>query len=366
MKWQELLKQITKFDWLLFAPAFLLSLIGMATLYSQQNKALDLNAELFSKQMVFLGAGMILMFVFAAVNFRSWRTYGVLIYILSIILLIAVSFWGTTIRGTTGWFYVFGFGIQPAEFAKLALVVALALIYNKNKGREKNLRTIILTVAVTLIPVVLTLLQPDFGSAAVMLGIGVGFYALAGMNKKHLLWIILGVILLGVVTWNFILLDYQQDRILTFLNPARDPLGRGYNVRQSIIAVGSGQITGRGLGLGTQSQLRFLPETSTDFIFAAISESLGFLGSGIIIVLFFILILKMIVVMKKARSNFGMYLVYGFAVMIFIHAAINIGMNIGIMPVTGISLPFVSYGGSFLLTCLVSIGVAESVSLRSN
>ncbi len=166
------------------------------------------------------------------------------------------------------------------------------------------------------------------------------------------------------VLWNFVLVDYQKDRISTFLNPLEDPLGQGYNLRQSLVAVGSGSFWGRGLGLGTQSQLRFLPEIGTDFIFANIAETLGFLGAFIVLLFFFFLLAKILSLMRDCRDSFGLLLVYGVGSIYFIHIVFNIGMNIGLFPVAGLPLPFLSYGGSFLITCLIGAGIIESVSIR--
>lgn len=365
MKFSILINYIKQFDWLTFVPVFILILIGLASLYSQNISMAQSDLTLFNKQLTFFTMGIILMFVLSAVDFRFWRTYGITLFLLANILMILVLIWGTTIRGTTGWFNFFGFTFQPVELAKIGLVVVLALIYNRRKGKEKTVLTYALVGVATMLPAVLAMLQPDFGSAMVLVGIGFGFFALISMERKHFLLIIIGLTTLSLLVWNFALVDYQKDRIMTFIDPNRDPLGQGYNVRQSIIAVGSGELSGRGLGLGTQSQLQFLPEVATDFIFATIAESLGFWGAGLLIVLFTWLLLRLIIIMQKSRSSFGMYLIYGFGIIFFIHTIVNIGMNIGIMPVTGISLPFVSYGGSFLLMCLTGMGIVESVSIRS-
>jgi len=355
---------LKNFDWLLLAPIFLLSFFGLATLYSGTLNVTTPDWTLFNKQLLFFIIGIFLLIITSVINYRHWKTYAVVLYGFSILLLTAVLFFGTTIRGTTGWFYFLGFGLQPAELMKFVLVLMLAWLYTKRRGQEKKWSTLLLVTLITLIPIILAMLQPDFGSAAIMFGIGFGFYMLLSMKPKNLILIIIIFILIATVLWNFILLDYQKTRINTFIHPMTDPLGKGYNVRQAIIAVGSGQLIGRGLGLGMQSQLHFLPETTTDFIFAAIAETLGFLGTSLIIIFFIALFIKLIFIMRQTKDSFGIYVIYGFGLIFFMQSVINIGMNIGILPIVGLSLPFVSYGGSFLIICMLAIGIIESIKLR--
>ncbi len=361
---KDYLGYIKKYDWLLLIPALLLVLFGLATLYGGTLNVENPDWTFFNKQLSFFIVGLGLLVLASVVDYRQWRTYALALYGVAVILMVAVLQWGETIRGTTGWFYILGFGLQPAELMKFVLVLALAYVYAKRKDRQREWTTIVLMAVMTLIPVVLAILQPDFGSAIIMMGIGVGFYALINMKMKHLLFILIGVVLASILMWNFILLDYQQERISTFINPMQDPLGKGYNVRQSIIAVGSGELIGRGLGLGTQSQLQFLPETFTDFIFASIAETLGFLGTCLILFFFMVLFIRIVLIMKESRDSFSIYLVYGFGLIFFMQTMINIGMNMGILPVAGLSLPFVSYGGSFLVMCMLALGIIESVRLR--
>ncbi len=363
MKLNYYLSFLKRLDWLLLMPMLLLVFIGLASLYSNSINNPQINLILFKKQLIFFILGFTLLITTSIFNYRHWQSYSLYIYIISLFLLVAVYFWGTIIRGTRGWFYIFGFGLQPVEIAKLALVLMLAKIYTKYRGKEKSWKTILLVIGITLLPVSLAILQPDFGSAAILMGIGIGFYLLLSLKAKNLIYIILIIILISIFLWNFILLDYQKTRINTFLNPMSDPLGRGYNVRQSIIAVGSGQLTGRGLGLGSQSQLHFLPETHTDFIFATLAESLGFIGSSLLLILFGLFFLRLILLIRRTKDSFGLYLIYGIALIFFIQTSINIGMNIGIFPVTGISLPFISYGGSFLIMAMLGVGIIENIYL---
>ncbi len=355
---------IKKTDWLLVLPVFLLIFFGLASLYSNAINSSPPNWTFFKKQLFFFGLGTLLMLILANINYKRWKNYAWGFYILALVLLVAVLLWGTTIRGTTGWFYFFGFGFQPVELMKFALVFALANFYSEAVGKEKEFSTVLKIAGLILLPVALAMLQPDFGSAAIMLSIGLAFYLLLSARIKNLLYLSAGIALSGFILWQKILLDYQKNRIKIFINPMLDPLGRGYNIRQSIIAVGSGGWLGRGLGLGTQSQLHFLPEAATDFIFAAIAETLGFMGSSLLILFFILLFIKLIRIIKNNRDLFGVYLVYGFGVIFFTQSIINIGMNIGLLPIVGLSLPFVSYGGSFLIICLASIGIISNISRR--
>src|SRR3989338_5034256 len=211
-----------------------------------------------------------------------------------------------------------------------------------------------------LIPLGLIVIQPDLGTALVIFFTWAGMLMLSKVKKTHLLWLFLAFLIAAILAWSSVLHDYQKQRIHTFLNPTADPQGQGYNVLQSIIAVGSGQYLGRGVGRGLQSQLKFLPERQTDFIFASLAEELGFIGSMFVIGLFFVLLLRMITVMKSARDDFGMFLVLGVFMMILFEVTVNVGMNIGLLPITGIPLPLVSYGGSSLLGTFLSLGLVES------
>ncbi|HOZ36364.1 MAG TPA: rod shape-determining protein RodA [bacterium] len=351
-------------DWLLLAPVLLLVFFGLATLYTANLNVENPDWSTLNKQLISFLIGLTALTVASFFDYRRLAGYSLPLYILANALLIAVLIWGKTIRGTTGWFSIFGFSFQPVELAKLALVIALSSFYSRRRGREKTGGVIILSAILTSIPVGLTMLQPDFGSAAMLLAIGGAYFVFLSLKPKQIIFLVLIVMVLATVVWNYVLVDYQKNRILVFVDPARDPLGRGYNVRQSIIAVGSGQLLGRGLGVGPQSQLRFLPETATDFIFATICEALGFLGGAVFLIIFAWLFFRLLGIINRARDNLSAYLVFGFLVALFVQTTINIGMNMGILPVTGLPLPFVSYGGSFLIISLIMIGVAQSVARR--
>ena len=354
---------LKKFDFMLFAPVLLLVIFGLSSIYSMTLNVENPDLTLFNKQIIFAIIGFVLLFFFSFFDYRFWKNYTVFLYLSANIFLAAVLFFGQTIRGTSGWFNFWGISFQPVEFAKFSLVIALAHFYNLKYKKLGLTSLFFFSGLIAILPIALTIFQPDFGSAFILIIIWFGFFILFGIKKKQFLYFLALIATVALILWNFILFDYQQNRILVFVDPGRDPLGSGYNVRQSIIAVGSGKFTGRGLGLGTQSQLRFLPEIATDFIYANISESLGFYGATMVVVFFTYLFAKLLLIIKKAEDDFGAYLVYGFLIIFFSQTFIHIGMNIGLFPVAGLPLPLVSYGGSFLVVCLVGIGIVESVSI---
>lgn len=347
------------FDWILFFSAFILSLIGLSTIYSVDLSRGDL-LDLTSKQMISLGIAIVVFFVASQMHLSFYESAARPAYFLAIILLVAVLFFGASIRGTTGWFRFWGFSFQPAEFAKVALVMLLAWRMERQARRFDKWQFVLVMFTLTLSLVALILLQPDLGSASILLGVCFGLLILAGTKKRYIFGIIILAVLVAVFGWIFVFKDYQKDRIMTFVDPARDPLGSGYNVTQSIIAVGSGQFLGRGLGFGSQSQLHFLPEAQTDFIISVISEELGFVGFFIVLALYFILIWRLVNIAYRARNDFSAYLPLGVSLVFFSHIVVNIGAAMGLLPVTGVTLPFLSYGGSSLIINFLLLGLAES------
>jgi len=218
----------------------------------------------------------------------------------------------------------------------------------------------------TLVPVILVLLQPDFGSASILVGIWAFFLLYAGIPWRYVIVLALAGGIAFLIGWNFFFAEYQRSRVLTFLDPGSDPLGEGYNVTQAIIAVGSGQWLGSGLGFGTQSQLKFLPESQTDFIFAVVAEELGFLGTALLLGAFIFVFSRLFRLAHKATDDFTCYLILGISSLLFLQFFVNVGMNLGLFPVTGIGLPFVSYGGSSLVVMLMLFAIVQSVATRQH
>jgi rod shape determining protein RodA len=367
----SILRFLSRLDWPLLLSFFFLAGFGLIGLYSASLANASIATEstsllfgpmgIFWRQLMYLGCGIMIILITALINYSVLGRTAKLLYIFSAIFLIAVLFFGKTIRGTTGWFSIGGFGIQPVELVKVFLVIVLATFF-AGRGRQiTSLMKTIISFFITLPLVIFVLLQPDFGSAVLLFLIWFGMLAISGVRKLHLFALILGACAVAVLAWMFVLKPYQKDRIMVFWDPSRDPLGRGYNVTQSVIAVGSGGITGKGIGYGSQSQLRFLPERETDFIFAVLAEELGFIGIMMMSILFVILLSRFYHIALTKNDAFTVTMLTGFAIAIGLEVFINIGSNIRLLPVTGVTLPFVSYGGSSLLAKCLMIGIAESV-----
>lgn len=355
-----------KIDWLLFFAVFILLVLSISILYSLGLNTDSANFLVFKKQIFFSLAGIFLFFLLSGINYKVWLTYSKMIYILFILVLLSVLFFGVKIKGTTGWLDFGFFGIQPVEFAKVALIIFLARYFSQHASEFYLFKHVFISGLVTFLFVGLVMLQPDLGSAMVLVGTWVILLLFTGIKRKHFWWLFITFILVVISAWFFLLKDYQQSRILTFFNPGRDPQGDGYNVIQSIVAVGSGQLTGRGLSLGSQSSLRFLPEPGTDFIFAVIAEDLGFLGVILLLGLFSFIFYRLFLIMKKSQDDFGAYLVLGICAMLLVQIFINIGMNMGISPVTGIPLPLVSAGGSSLWAVMIALGIAQNIHISNS
>lgn len=360
----KILSIFKKIDWLLIVAVFLLVCFGLSSLYSLGLSQEGGNFYLLNKQILFFIIGFLLLLIFTFFDYRWLHFLSGWLYLISIILLILVLFIGQNLKGTTGWFVVGGFSFQPIELAKLTTIMFLAKYFTKWQTDKYQIKLWLKTFLIILPICILTMLQPDFGSTAVILFIWFGMLCFSGINKKHLLIFLLILIVVSTLGWQFILHDYQKIRILSFINPQADLLGAGYNTNQSIIAIGSGGLFGKGLSQGTQNQLHFLPVSEADFIFSAIGEELGFIGLFAIFILFIIFFFRIFKILKNTKSDFGVYLISGFCLMFFVQMVINIGMAVGALPVTGLPLPFVSYGGSFLVISLISIGIIQSVKLR--
>lgn len=361
----KFIQQLRQFDWIMIGVVFFLTIFGLVIQYS-----LSLNQEVisfsnFNKQLIFAIIGLILMF---SISFLNWnfllKNYAIFLYIFILILLILVLFFGKIFRGTQGWINLpFGINFQVVELAKLIIVIILAKYWSSRIYNIQSFKHIILTGIIIIIPFILVVLQPDLGSALIFFSLWLGMIFLISKPKNLILILIIFFLIFGIGWLG--LKDYQKDRIITFINPQIDPLGKGYQIIQSTIAVGSGQFWGRGLGLGPQSQLKFLPEARTDFVFAVIAEELGMIGTFLVLSFFGILFYRFWKIIKKARDDFSVFLIIGFSLIFFIEIFINISMNIGLAPITGISLPFLSYGGSSLLAHLFIIGILQGI-IRKN
>ncbi len=341
-------------DWLLISATIPLVVFGLITM----NSFLP-GSYFFSRQItwVFLAYALLLLFSFGdwRVLRKSWLL--VTLYFITIITLALLFVLGQVTKGAQSWLSLGGLSLQPADFMKLVLVLMLAKYFSKRHIEIANIHHIIVSGLYAFVPFIFILLQPDFGSALIIFLIWLGLILVSGVSKKHLVFLGLMVALVSIVAWSFVLQDYQQERIMAFIHPLADIHGSGYNAFQSTVAVGSGQILGKGVGYGTQSRLKFLPEYQTDFIFAAFAEEWGLVGVLILFLLLGVIIWRIFANALVGATNFETLFGLGLAIIFISHFIIHVGMNIGLLPVTGLPLPFMSYGGSHLFTEFIGLGI---------
>jgi len=344
-------------DWPLYLAALALQIFGIIVISSL---GLAGRGQLITNQIIFAAIGVVLAGLLTALDYRTFKVIANYLYFAVIGLLVLVLLLGTKVFGATRWIDLGIFQFQPSELAKPILVMTLSKLLTE---RTAEIKTAVIAILVTAVPFVLTVTQPDLGTALIMLLTALAMLALKGFPRRFAL--AGAVIILALLPIFFSgLRPYQRERLVSFFNPAADPLGSGYNTKQSLIAVGSGGLMGRGLGQGSQSQLQFLPVAHIDFIFAGVAEATGFLGSLLLIGLIAVLLLRIVNVARVAQDEFGYYFAFGAAFLFFFSASINIGVNLGLLPATGIPLPLVSYGGTQTITSLATIGILQSIYLR--
>lgn len=357
---------LKNFDWWLFLSVVFL--VSLSILMFLGGMGQGDSGLILKKQIFFLGVGIVLMFGISFFDYRRLKVYSalaVMIYLGAIASLVAVLALGSHVRGAVSWFKIGPFSLEPVEFVKIAMVILFAKFFTWRHAEIFRPTHLILSAVYLAIPAGLVLLQPDFGSTMLLIALWAGMMIVAGIKKKHLLILSLIGVVLFAVMWVGVFKDYQKDRIFSFMNPLSDPYGSGYNIIQARIAIGSGGIWGAGLGHGTQTRLGFLPEAHTDFIFAAIAEEFGLLGVIFIFGGYAFLSWRVLSVARISGNNFAKLFCYGFLILIFSQFMINVGMNMGLMPVTGVTLPFLSYGGSSLISLFLGIGIVESIKVRS-
>lgn len=339
---------------MLYTPVIVLCLFSLSALFSFNG---DLSA--FWRQSIWIIVGITIS-VFISImplGFLKKNSTTMVLYVTGLLLLILVLLVGSKIKGSQSWINFGFFSFQPSDMMKLFFIVILAKYLSRRHVEIAHINHIVISGIYLLIPLILIMLQPDFGSGVVLGVIWFGMLLVSGISKKHLLVMTgVGLVILALL-WGVVFKPYQKARIINFLTPAADIRGSGYNVYQSMIAVGSGKIIGKGAGLGTQSRLSFLPEYKTDFIFAAFAEEWGFLGSVLLVIVFGLFLFSLISIAVHASGNFETLFITGFIILLLCHIMVNIGMNIGIMPVTGIPLPFMSYGGSHILAEFIALGI---------
>ena len=353
------------FDWVLLVLVLCVCAIALLNMYSAGASLITAKGDaIYVKQFIWFLIGLVMMMVCFGIDYRLISEYAYVCYALTIVLLLVLFFMGELTRGTQRWFVIGSFSFQPSELAKLSLILALARYFTMNDTEEGyTLRQLWIPFVMTVVPFLLIVKQPDLGSAMVLLVIFVSVVFFIGIKWRSVMIVTVSGLLFLPIAWNF-LKDYQKERILTFLDPERDPLGAGYHIIQSIIAIGSGGVFGKGFLKGTQSQLRFLPEHQTDFIFSVFAEEWGFLGGIILLVLFMSLTVWGLRIARHSRDLLGSLIAFSIAMLIFWEACINIGMVLGILPVVGIPLPFFSYGGSSLVVLMMGVGLLLNISVR--
>jgi rod shape determining protein RodA len=360
--WLELFRRT---DWLLIGALFALSAIGLLMIYGIGSSYEISSLLQFRKQVIAILIGIGAMMALMAWDYRRLRSYGLVAYGIGILLLVGVLIFGTEVRGTQGWFRIGTVGIQPVELAKVLFALFLASYFYKQVHRRLDWITFFGSFLAMTAYVGLIMMQPDFGSAMVIVMIWFTGVAFAGLRKRTWLLLIGSTLAAVYIAWSFLLAPYQQERITSFLNPEADPLGAGYNVIQAQTAIGSGGWFGKGIGEGSQSRLRFLPEASTDFMFAVMGEELGFAGIALILVLFSVILIRILYIGYSSKDVFVQTYTVMISGMFGMHILVNAGMNMGIMPVTGIPLPFASAAASSLVAGYVAIGVALNMQISS-
>lgn len=348
------LKRLLDIDWALFLSALAIALIGLVTMHSFASEN-----PFFERQIVWLIVAVGVFFIASQLDYRFLRrTWPIAaLFAAAVVSLGLVYVFGEVVKGAQSRFSLGAFAVQPADPAKLVLIALLAKYFARRHVEIADIRHILVSGFYAFVLFLLILLQPDFGSAIIIAFIWFGMVLVAGISRRHLALVMVSAALAGAGLWGFVLQDYQKERVMTFIHPLADIQGAGYNAYQSTIAVGSGQLFGKGIGYGTQSKLKFLPEYQTDFIFAAFAEEWGFVGVILLFVLYGIVFWRILAHAIAGASNFETLFAAGLAVMLVSHFVLHIGINIGVLPVTGTTVPFMSYGGSHLVVEFLGLGM---------
>jgi len=350
-------KYVSHIDWVMVVSILLLSFAGLFVFSGFGRESI-----FFEKQVIWLVVGWVSFFAVSSLDISIFKRTGILVTLFLIVTLLLLFLFvaGSAFQGARSWFSLGNVAIQPADPAKIVLILMLAKYFSRRHVEIARLQHLIVPGIYAAIPFILIFIQPDFGSAMIIGLIWLGMVMVSGVSKKHLGLLLIAGALVFSLAWQFALNDYQKNRVKTFLDPQSDIHGAGWNAYQSMIAVGSGEWTGKSVGFGTQSRLQFLPEYETDFIFAAFAEEWGFLGALLIIGLYGIVLWRILIVAFRAHSNFEALYAVGVSIYITSHVVVHIGMNTGLLPVTGLPLPFVSYGGSHIVTELIAVGILMS------
>ncbi|HBT83466.1 MAG TPA: rod shape-determining protein RodA [Desulfuromonas sp.] len=355
---------VTYFDWVLLLLVLLVAGLGILNLYSTTSGWAPAGLPIYLKQLVWCGFGLVIAMTFCTFDYRHLEYLGFFLYGITLALLLLVMLVGKTTMGATRWIDLGFFNLQPSEVFKIVVIITLARYFSeKGDLRGNDLFLLLLPFGLLIVPVLLIARQPDLGTALLVMFIALTVILFAGLRRQTLTVLAFAGMAAIVGGW-FLLRDYQKDRIRTFLDPERDPLGAGYHIIQSKIAIGSGGFFGKGFMQGTQSQLAFLPERHTDFAFSVFGEEWGFAGALFLLALYLLIIIWGIYIARSAGDRFGMFLAVGVTAMLFWHIVVNLGMVIGLLPVVGVPLPLFSYGGTSMVTTMAGVGILLNVSMR--
>lgn len=356
---------VQNFDWLLLALILVIAAIGIVNLYSAgYNRTPEGATPVYIKQMYWLGVGFGIMLFSLLYDYRHYEKLAYPLYLLSILLLLGVMVAGKMVSGSRRWLALGPLTLQPAELVKMAIILVLARYFHQRPNFSPlTLKDLLVPLTLALVPALIIIKQPDLGSGLLVLAVAAAIILFAGVHWRTLMISVLTLVVAAPAAWPF-LKDYQKQRIITFLDPEKDPLGAGYHIIQSKIAVGSGQFWGKGFLQGTQSQLYFLPEQHTDFVFSVFAEEWGFVGSSLLLLCYAGLILWGLQIARTCKDRFGQFLAVGVTALLFWQLFINLCMVTGLMPVVGIPLPLLSYGGSSLITTMFALGILLNIRMR--
>lgn len=370
----NLIQRAKRMDWVMNIASFILVGIGLASLFSISYSRGEFNnltfltffKSYFGKQLLFFCLSVLLMLIVAMFDWRAFKSHSnliLLMYAICVLALLGLLIFVKPIRGIRSWYSFGGFTFNPIEMTKVILVILLAKYFSVRHAEMYNFAHILVSGIYIAIPSILMFLQPDFGSVLVIICLWVGILSVSGIKIRHFfILLIIGSLLFGL-GWNFFLKEYQKQRILSFINPTEDVLNTGWNQMQSEIAIGSGGFWGKGLTNGPQVQLKFLPEPQTDFIFAAISEEMGFVGVCVLLIAMLTLLIRASGIAIRSPDNFSKFFVTGFIIIFFAQSIINMAMNLRLFPIVGIPLPLVSYGGSNLIFSFLAIGIVQGIKI---
>lgn len=356
------LKHFKKLDWFLIISSILLVLLGLVSLYSS-SLGRD-NFVNFNKQVIYFSIGIFLIFLLSFFDYRIIKNspYLILIfYFISCLALAGLFFFTEEIRGIRSWYRIGDISINPIEYTKIALIFVLARYFSSRHIEMYRLKHILVSGLYFFIPSFLVLFQPDLGSVLILICLWLGILLISGIKLKHFLILVLCGIIIFAFSWSFVFRDYQKARIISFIEPQLEPLGMGWSQNQSKIAIGSGGIFGQGISQGSQTQYGFLPEPQTDFIFASIAEEMGLIGVTVLLFLYLVLLFRIFKIAIISQNNFSRLFAAGSAILLVSQIFINIGMNLGLLPIIGTPLPFISYGGNNLIINFIILGILENI-----